>query len=94
MEILLQLDSGWTQDASVVDAGLVSTWGKLKAELTRAQPTVPTTIEKVLGLSRETSVSSDALQRRLTTVEEEVVRSVAERKTLEAELRDAKLQLE
>lgn len=47
LELLLQRDTGWTQESSVVDHLLMAAWGSLKSEWTRAQITIPTTIKKV-----------------------------------------------
>lgn len=56
-ELLLQRDTGWTQDVGVVDAGVESVRENLNAKLTPAQHSVPAAFEEVLDLSRETLAS-------------------------------------
>lgn len=93
LKLLLQCDSGWTQHTNPIDPGVESAWENLKAESTGVQHKVPTTIEKVLDLNRETLVSRDELQKVLTTVEGEAAKRVEELEKLEAEPRDATLKM-
>lgn len=48
----MQCDAGWRRDFGVVDHGVASECGNLKTELTRAQHSVQTTVEKVFDLRR------------------------------------------
>lgn len=85
---MFQRDAGWIQETSVVDALVVRASGSLKAEWTRTQNTIPTTIERVLDLGRETLVSRDGLQKRSTSKEGEDARDAKAREKLKIELSD------
>lgn len=55
----MQRDAGWTEDVGTDDHGGAGAWENLKTELTPALLAVPTTVEKVLHLSREALASLD-----------------------------------
>lgn len=63
----------------------------LETELTRAQHTVPTAIQEMLGLSRETTVSRLGFQYELRIVEGERSKATEGRNTLQTEPQDVRM---
>lgn len=94
LQFLLQRDVGRTQDIGAVEPEVTRAWGYLKSELTRVRFAMPTTVAKVLNLSREIQVSRDDIWRRLASAEGKVIRRAEERETLDAEHCEVKLKLE
>lgn len=92
-QFLLQRDTGLTQDAGVVDHGVVNVWGNLKSELMRAQRVVLTTVEEMLVLSRDPLASRDEIRKLLTVTEEKVAQSIGEREIFDVKILDANLNL-
>lgn len=52
LDLILQRCEGWTKETSAADPSTMRAWESLKAELTRAQILIPTTMENVLYLVR------------------------------------------